>query len=707
MGATTMKTRASKLRSGRTSALSAVLLALFAAQAPAADVWPMPKWQTAKPEDVGLDAALLAQARKYALTGGGAGYVTRGGKLVMSWGDVKKRFDLKSTSKPIGVTALGLAIGDGKLALNDLASRLHPKFGIPPESNAASGWLEKITLLHLATQTAGFEKPGGYEKLLFEPGTKWSYSDGGPNWLAECITLAYRQDVDKLLFDRVFTPLGISRSDLKWRANSYRPHQIEGLARREFGSGVSANVDAMARIGLLYLREGRWREKQLLPRDFVRQAAKAEPAVVGLPVVNEKEYGKASNHYGLLWWNNADGTLAGVPRGAFWSWGLYDSLIVVIPSLDIVVSRAGASWKRNGGDHYDVLKPFLEPIAAAAKKSAEGKKTAARPAALHDKTAKAPYPPSDVIRQVDWAPPATIVRRARGSDNWPLTWGDDDALYAAYGDGRGFRPFVDVKLSLGLAKISGRPNDFVGINLRSPTAEQRGDGAAGKKASGLLMVDGVLYLLARNAGNSQLAWSRDHGKSWTWSDWKFTRSFGCPTFLNFGPDYRGARDDFVYVYSHDSDSAYKAADQMALARVDRHKLEQREACEFFASLDASGRATWTRNVERRAAVFTHHGRCYRSSISYNAPLRRYLWCQVLPGNDPRFAGGLGIYDAPEPWGPWTTAYFAETWDVAPGETAGIPTKWISADGLAFHLVFSGEDHFSVRRGTLSVSPTRR
>ncbi len=223
MGAIIMHTRVSESRTVWTSLVFGGVLVLFASQAPAEDVWPMDKWQAAKPEQVGLDAALLAQARKYALTGGGAGYVTRGGKLVLSWGDVKRRFDLKSTSKSIGVTALGLAIADGKLALTDLARRRHPKFGIPPESNAASGWLEKITLLHLATQTAGFEKPGGYGKLLFEPGTKWSYSDGGPNWLAECVTLAYRQDVDKLLFDRVFTPLGISRSDLKWRAEQLSP----------------------------------------------------------------------------------------------------------------------------------------------------------------------------------------------------------------------------------------------------------------------------------------------------------------------------------------------------------------------------------------------------------------------------------------------------------------------------------------------------
>jgi len=74
-------------------------------------------------------------------------------------------------------------------------------------------------------------------------------------------------------------------------------------------------------------------------------------------------YGNAAPHYGLLWWNNADKTLQDVPTDAYWSWGLYDSLIVVIPSLDIVVARAGKSWKRDdGAGHYAVLRPFLVPI---------------------------------------------------------------------------------------------------------------------------------------------------------------------------------------------------------------------------------------------------------------------------------------------------------------------------------------------------------
>jgi hypothetical protein len=107
-----------------------------------------------------------------------------------------------------------------------------------------------------------------------------------------------------------------------------------------------------------------------------------------------------------------------------------------------------------------------------------------------------------------------------------------------------------------------------------------------------------------------------------------------------------------------------------------------------------------RPLAARGEVFTNPGRCYRTAVTYNSALRRYLLCQILFGEEPRFVGGFGIYDAPEPWGPWTTAYFTPLWDVGPGETSSIPTKWMSADGTSFHLVFSGDDCFSVRRAKI-------
>jgi CubicO group peptidase (beta-lactamase class C family) len=678
------------------------LLLLVACTLRAAE-WPGATWPKATPAQVGMAEVRLKEARDYALTGGGSGMIIRNGKVVMTWGDEATRYDLKSSSKAIGVTLLGLALQDGKLKLDDPAIRYQPDLGIPPETNGATGWLPKITLRQLANQSAGFEKPGGYGKLLFQPGTKWHYSDAGPNWIAECLTLIYGRDLNDVMFERVFTPIGIKRTDIVWREHAYRPKEINGVKRREFGSGLSANVHAMARVGYLYLRDGKWGDKQIIPADFVRLARRPAQEIAGLSE-HDETHGNASDHYSMLWWNNGDGTLPGVPRDASWSWGLFDSLIFVVPSLDLVVVRAGKSWARPSTEHYDPLKPFFEPIVASIREfeSRGGSKTSAPVAA--------PVPPSPVIKQVVWAPPSTIVRRAKGGDNWPMTWGDDDVLYTAYGDGNGFEPFVPAKLSIGFSKVTGMPGDFKGVNFTAKDGEFRGDGRSGRKASGLLMVDGVLYLFCRNMDNAQLAWSTDHGANWTWADWKFKTSFGCPTFLNFGKNYAGARDNFVYVYSFDHDSAYEPADRFVLARVPKDRIREQSAYEYFVASDGKGGATWSKDIAKRGAVFSNPGNCYRGGVTYNAALGRYLWCQILPHSTHpqgmRFQGGFGIYDAPEPWGPWTTAFYAKDWDVGPGESSSLPTKWMSPDGKTVHMVFSGDDSFSVRQATLVTDPQR-
>ena len=50
------------------------------------------------------------------------------------------------------------------------------------------------------------------------------------------------------------------------------------------------------------------------------------------------------------------------------------------------------------------------------------------------------------------------------------------------------------------------------------------------------------------------------------------------------------------------------------------------------------------------------------------------------GDDTRFRGGLAIYDAPERFGPWTTAFYTSQWDGGPGETSCFPTKWMNDNG---------------------------
>jgi len=314
------------------------------------------------------------------------------------------------------------------------------------------------------------------------------------------------------------------------------------------------------------------------------------------------------------------------------------------------------------------------------------------------------YAPSPVIKKIEWAPLDEVIRLARGtgkdgSDIWVNTWADDGHLYTAYGDGRGFDPIIDIKLSMGFARVEGSPPDIKGVNIRSASGETVGHGPRGGKPSGMLMVDGILYILVRNMANSILAWSTDHSRTWTWANWKFTQSFGCPTFLNYGPNYAGARDNYVYIYSPDQETAYDAADGMILARVPKQSIADREAYEFFVRLAEDGRPVWTKDFAEHGPVFTLPGRCYRSTVSYNQGLGRYLWCQtrMLPGEDARFKGGLAIYDAPEPWGPWTEVWSVEEWDMPPGETNSFPTKWMSADGKTCYLVSSSWDNFCVRQ----------
>lgn len=659
----------------------------FARVTYAEEQWPGSSWTTATPIEIGMDAGKLESARDYALQGGGSGYIVRGGRLVMSWGSATQLYAVKAATQSIGVTALGLAIADGRMALGDEGRQHHPSFGIPPSSNGATGWLDDITLTHLATHTAGFDDGGGYAALVFAPGTRWASSDGGANWLAECITLAFHEDLLTLMTRRVFGPIGIPSDELTWRVNAHRPATIDGVVNREFGAGIQTSVDAMARIGYLYLRRGRWNDQQILPRAFVDAASTTVPGVPGLPVLDPATHFDASNHHGLLWWNNADGTLAGVPRDAFWSWGLGETWIIVIPSLDIVATRAGGKLQPSWSANYGVIQPFIEPIAASVNRGA-------------------PYPPSRHITSLAWAPPWTIERQAHGSDTFPITWADDGNLYTAFADGHGFAPGAPRNLSLGPAKITGPATSPIGVNIPSPSGEQHGEGPTGKKASGMLMVDGTLYMWVRNANldgtGSQLAWSSDHGRSWTWSNWKFAE-FGYPTFLNFRKDYARARDGYVYAYSHDDPSAYAPSDRFVLFRVPKNRITNRSSYEFFKGLDANGAPLWTTGIAQRGAVFTHPGHCRRSGIGYDAALGRYLWWQMYHENgvDHRFEGGFGIYDAPTPWGPWTTVYFTRSWDVGPGETASFPTKWMSADGKTLHLVFSGDDAFSVRGASLS------
>ena len=121
-----------------------------------------------------------------------------------------------------------------------------------------------------------------------------------------------------------------------------------------------------------------------------------------------------------------------------------------------------------------------------------------------------------------------------------------------------------------------------------------------------------------------------------------------PTFVQFGQDYAGARDQYVYLYAirlkDSSDLKVQKPGEIDLFRVDKDHLMQQGAYEFFAGLDGQGNATWTSNLSARSPVFQDAaGVGWNVSVSYNEGIGRYLLCTEHQAS---FQGSLGIFDAP-------------------------------------------------------------
>jgi CubicO group peptidase (beta-lactamase class C family) len=712
-------------------AVWAVVWALPNDAATAQSAGPSWDWLTGSPESQGMSGQKLqAMTEVLAAHRTEMLLVIRNDTIVCEWyapgfGPTNLHGIASMSKAVVGGVSVAVALTDGRLALDDKAARFIPQWRDAPRKS-------RITLRQLGSHTSGLadaeanglphERLSGWEgdfwkrlapphdpftlarditPLETDPGEKSSYSNPGIAMLAYAVTAALKdapqKDLRTLLRHRVLRPIGLP--DGQWSVGYGQTVVVDGLPLVAAWGGASFTPRAMARVGRLMLRQGDWQGKQLLSPEAVRA------------VTSDAGTGSTC---GIGWWSNNrgrndEGVVIQAPRDAFWAAGANHQIMLVVPSLKLIVVRFGRYLSAQEPN------PWLDPVnsllfgpVVGAVTGHDSPVSATAPA----KTAQllAPYPPSPVIERVDWAPKDTIIRKAHDSDNWPMTWADDDALYTAYGDGSGFEPFVPQKLSLGFAKVTGTPPAFLGENLRTPSLEQRGGGLKGRKASGLLCVDAVLYLWARNATNSQLAWSEDHGATWSWADWRLTNSLGCPTFLNFGRNYAGARDPFVYIYSPDSDSAYEVADRLVLARVPKTRIRERAAYEFFTGMDAR-QPGWSPDLTRRGAVFSAPALSYRVGISYSPVLNRFLMAQPIPTAasrdrsgkiDTRFAGGLAIYDAPAPWGPWTTAFFTSQWDVGPGDSASFPTKWMSADGRTLYLVFSWDDNFCVRQALITL-----
>jgi len=337
----------------------------------------------------------------------------------------------------------------------------------------------------------------------------------------------------------------------------------------------------------------------------------------------------------------------------------------------------------------------------------------------------APYPPSDLIRSITWHWD-TYTNAALGSDLWPVTWGPDDNLYTAWGDGGGFGGSDhDARVAMGIARIEGGPEHWRGVNVNGGKDPEHPATFPKKgKTAILLSVHGVLYTIVNLQDgtwpdvNHQLAWSTNLGATWTMADWRFPKGSGHfqpSSFLNFGKDYSGVPgplDGFVYLYGVKRSAELKKPAQACLARVPVDRLKERAAYEFFQSIDNGGAPKWTADEDKTGAVFNDPNDGGVGAVVYAPALKRYLMASFHGG-----PGQLGVFDSSNPWGPWTTVCYYEDFgkmgSSGEGLVCSFPQKWMSADGRTLWCIFScyggsaktgiyGHDRFNLIKATLEL-----
>jgi hypothetical protein len=314
---------------------------------------------------------------------------------------------------------------------------------------------------------------------------------------------------------------------------------------------------------------------------------------------------------------------------------------------------------------------------------------------------------SPLIKGIEWCseripyPEADIK-----GDTYPMTWADDGEIYAAAGDPM----WGETKDGLDAEKFTGGPTDYK-ITKVNPMNDYLGWGGNGPKPSGMICVDGVLYLafqnmlrtrkppfslLSQHGSDAQIVYSTNKGGFWVPALGNIaapmfpSHKFGGPAFVNFGRNNANARDGYVYAVSSDQ---WDNGSNLRLGRVSADSIMRREAWEWVCAFGPSGEPAWSHDLDEAVPVLSLHRWLGIPEMVYLAGIGRFLLLTWRLHTD--FSGGDGtdliVFEAPEPWGPFSLAHFEEYWegkDFNP-YCPRVPLKWMDPDGTTGWLQFSG------------------
>jgi CubicO group peptidase (beta-lactamase class C family) len=263
---------------------------------------------------------------------------------------------LASLSKSFNATAVGLAIEDGKLSLDDPVLKFFPADApADPSDN-----LKAMTVRDLLTMTCGHDTEpkaaGGAPSVkqflahpvLHKPGTHFQYNTMGSYTLSAIVTKVTGQTTLEFLKPRLFDPLGIEHPE--W-ASSPEGNSLGGY-------GLKLCTEDIAKFGQLYLKKGKWRGKQLIPEKWIELATSKQ-------VPNDQE---SHSNIGIDWQQGYGFQFWRCTHNAFRGDGAGGQLCVVIPDKDAVIAITADTGNFQGEMNaiWDKLYPAFQAEALPA-----------------------------------------------------------------------------------------------------------------------------------------------------------------------------------------------------------------------------------------------------------------------------------------------------------------------------------------------------
>ena len=323
---------------------------------------------------------------------------------------------MHSFAKSMNSLAVGFAISEGKLKLDDLVVD-HFREYLPTKYDTR---LERLTVRNLLTMAAsscrlstcfyGVKDSWITHYFTYElpndPGTAFQYDTGASYMLSSLVTKTMGKNVLALLKERVFKPMGIE--DVKW-LESPEGNTVGGW-------GLYLTTPNIAKIAILFANMGKWRGKTLIPEEYLREATKKQ---IETP---EERYPVCG--YGYQFWITAD--------HSFGVYGAFGNVIVVNPEKRLAVAVTAGASDRNGNPNRLISRIVNEKLfAATVRGELKENPEAVQRLEEYMNTLVLPYPEGRVSSALEgWLNGKTIVfeKNERGIQKMQIKKIADDEL---------------------------------------------------------------------------------------------------------------------------------------------------------------------------------------------------------------------------------------------------------------------------------------